>query len=1230
VTSTDSETVPTVQTPSLGMVKSGTPSAYAAVGDTLGYTFTVSNTGNTTIAGPVSINDPLIQPPFTCAVGPLAPAATASCTASYIVTQADIDAGSVTNTARAFTGPVGSPTLQSAPSSATAFAQQAPALTVAKSTTQTAASDFTLGNTITYSYLVTNSGNVSIPAPVSIADNYATTSCPAGGLAPGATLTCTGTYVVTVNDLALGSLTNNATANATFNGNPVVSNTGSVTIPGGASPALTVTKVPAGGPITGVGQVLTYTYTVINTGDAAFTSDVSIIDDKVVGPILCHDSQGGTAPLSPVATGPLPTSATCTATYTTVQADVDAGSVTNTAFAQGIYAPLSPNPQTVQGPAVTATVGATPSPALNVAKAVTGGPNPAAAGDVLTYTVTTTNSGNQTVSVITVTDPLIPALTCMIGGNPAPANIVLAPAQVLLCTGTYTVTQADIDAQTLGNTATVTGVSPQGTPVSVTGGTTHPVAPAAPVVSVVKSVISPTTNPVYSSVGEQIVYGVAVTNGGNTTLTTVTVADPLVPTQTCTAGPLAPGATDSTCTFTYTVTQTDIDAGSIANTATATAQPATPVAPTVTGSGSVTAAGPVAAPSFLVAKTADVAAISLANQTVTYTYVVTNTSNVTIRGVPSVTDNRIGTFSCGTAPLAPGAQTQCTATYTVTQPDLNAGGVTNVATAQAPAVPAGGGFPASPAVPPSVPVSLTLPTASAPGLTLVKSVVSQTALFPTIWQTTFQIVATNTGNLSLTALSLQDDLAAFAAPGAVLAAPTYPVSVTLTGFTDSQGASTASLNTGYDGTTDISLLAPGASLDPGRSGQLLITFTYTTTAATNLNTNTVTGTSPTLTGPVSATTAANVIDSDGDGIPDVTESCTADRDGDGVCDAQDYDPTGYFYCEDDGAILIGGSISVSGPAGTQTGIGTSNSITIVADGSTGAYQFFVTAPGIYTLTPTYPSSGAPSTTRVPTSVPVDLTTFLPTDPVAFGSTEFGSTGVLADFTAAANTPSHLVFDIQAGDPHVIGNNFALTGCAGVAPITASKTASVGSARAGDAVTFTMTFVNGTSASGNNSTFVDLLPPGLVYTPGTATVNGVLTEPVIAGNRLSWSSYNLTPGLTFTVVLTTRVLGTATFGTLTNTGFVEDTFGNRVSNVATASVRIEPEHVFDCSDVIGKVFDDLNMNGYQDQGEPGLPDVRVVTIRGVRITSDEYGRYHVPCAELPADIGSNFTLKLVTR
>ncbi|MEH6776333.1 MAG: hypothetical protein V7668_20585, partial [Cereibacter changlensis] len=47
-------------------------------------------------------------------------------------------------------------------------------------------------------------------------------------------------------------------------------------------------------------------------------------------------------------------------------------------------------------------------------------------------------------------------------------------------------------------------------------------------------------------------------------------------------------------------------------------------------------------------------------------------------------------------------------------------------------------------------------------------------------------------------------------------------------------------------------------------------------------------------------------------------------------------------------------------------------------------------------------------------------------------------------------------------------------------------------------------------------------------------------------------------------------------------------------------------------------------------EPGIPAVRVLTTSGAIVTADEFGRFHVPCAELPRGTGSNFTLKLDTR
>jgi large repetitive protein len=86
-----------------------------------------------------------------------------------------------------------------------------------------------------------------------------------------------------------------------------------------------------------------------------------------------------------------------------------------------------------------------------------------------------------------------------------------------------------------------------------------------------------------------------------------------------------------------------------------------------------------------------------------------------------------------------------------------------------------------------------------------------------------------------------------------------------------------------------------------------------------------------------------------------------------------------------------------------------------------------------------------------------------------------------------------------------------------------------------------------------------------------------------------------------------------------------------SNEATATVRVVADPTLDCSDVIGKVFDDVNMNGHQDGGEPGLPGVRVVTANGLIVTTDPHGRFHVTCAVVPdPDRGSNFILKLDDR
>ena len=104
------------------------------------------------------------------------------------------------------------------------------------------------------------------------------------------------------------------------------------------------------------------------------------------------------------------------------------------------------------------------------------------------------------------------------------------------------------------------------------------------------------------------------------------------------------------------------------------------------------------------------------------------------------------------------------------------------------------------------------------------------------------------------------------------------------------------------------------------------------------------------------------------------------------------------------------------------------------------------------------------------------------------------------------------------------------------------------------------------------------------------------------------------------------------GKYVNRAQVFDTVtGGPASGEASATVRVIPDPTLDCSDVIGKVFDDTNLNGYQDEGEQGLPGVRVVTARGLLVTTDKYGRFHITCAVVPdSDRGSNFILKVDDR
>ena len=181
-------------------------------GDTITYNFSITNTGNTTLTGS-QLTDALVgYTNATCGVTSLAPGPSTACSASYTITQADIDAGSVTNTATACaTPPIGSAICDI--DIKIVIVPQTSHISLTKTaspTTYTAA-----GQPINYTLVAKNDGNVTL-SNVSISDPMLSvlvcTPPQPATLGPGGTLTCTGSYTTTSTDVTNGKVVNNATA----------------------------------------------------------------------------------------------------------------------------------------------------------------------------------------------------------------------------------------------------------------------------------------------------------------------------------------------------------------------------------------------------------------------------------------------------------------------------------------------------------------------------------------------------------------------------------------------------------------------------------------------------------------------------------------------------------------------------------------------------------------------------------------------------------------------------------------------------------------------------------------------------------------------------------------------------------------------------------------------------------------------------------------------------------
>ncbi|HRO08156.1 MAG TPA: hypothetical protein PK047_04765, partial [Saprospiraceae bacterium] len=184
------------------------------------------------------------------------------------------------------------------------------------------------------------------------------------------------------------------------------------------------------------------------------------------------------------------------------------------------------------------------------------------AGDEIHYTFTVTNTGNVTLTNVVVTDPKV-----TVAGGPISS---MAPGAVdnSTFTATYVITQADINAGNVENTAEVSGKDPDNSDVTDVDTEDTPLGQSSSIKLWKSGAYVDTNSDGIVNVGDHIHYNFTVKNTGNVTLTNVIVTDPKI---TVTGGPvtLIPGEVNST-TFSglYAVKQSDIIAMGVYNLAT--------------------------------------------------------------------------------------------------------------------------------------------------------------------------------------------------------------------------------------------------------------------------------------------------------------------------------------------------------------------------------------------------------------------------------------------------------------------------------------------------------------------------------------------------------------------------------------------------------------------------------------------------------------------------------------
>lgn len=647
-----------LQNRALRITKQASVNEVDNAGDPIVYTIVVVNVGNVRL-DQLAVVDSRV-PALSCVPvtqnGSLAPQQETRCTATYITTQADVNAGvPLPNTATARASRTTEVTAV-----ATVNVRQNAMFTAVKTVDRTSVN--LAGTVLNYVINITNTGNEDLRA-LSVVDpllDANTLRC--DPVALGATLTvaarftlCTGRYTVSQSDINAGTALRNVAQVSFAQAGPQFPE---VTTTVQRSPAVSIRKDASRTSVSAAGERIDYTITIIATGNVDLDNvqvDDALIDANANDVRCTLDGR----PFSEGSTLPTLRTLVCTGSFTVPQASFNNATLRDVVNVAGV---TTTQTQRVADDATT-TIVRTPRLAISKAASVA---SVDAAGQQIVYTIVVGNPGNVDAAQLQVSDAQLPALTC----QPVPVGSTLVVGATTTCVGTRTVTQAEVNAgANLVNTASARS---QQTPTPVTATATVAVT-QRPRLSITKRADRTSVN----AAGQNVVYTIVLTNDGNTDLSNLRLSDSLIRSADLSCQPVALGGTltvaarSTTCTGAYRVTQDDVNAGAtLRNVAIAQASGVDPVSAQAD-------VAVVRTLSFTVDKTVDTEVATAAGQRLRYRVSVRATGNADMPNFqvddPLLAASLTCTLTPGQTLRLSSPLVTCDGEYVVTQADMNRG-----------------------------------------------------------------------------------------------------------------------------------------------------------------------------------------------------------------------------------------------------------------------------------------------------------------------------------------------------------------------------------------------------------------------------------------------------------------------------------------------------------------------------------------------------------------------------